>query len=377
MNDEQDPLHFETDAQPEPPQIGESLRAAREARGESVADVAAALKFSSRQVLAMEAERLHELPGPAFVKGFYRNYGRYLGVDIEPMIAARWAEPSARSVELSPITNARGTLPGSRRGGGVGRVFAALVSVLVLVLALGWYFDGFRLEDRPADEAGGELAGSSGNEPAPAPDVEIVDDDPLPAQSAGASDEAAASTAPGTSSMQFPAIIEAPPAAARSRPEATSGDAPGAHSEVAESTAVRAESSQPDPPLPEAAAPVEQAPAQSEPVESAEGGAASESASPAEPQPDVTSSGPRVVGSGSSRLVFSLSADAWLQVKDAQDRTLYVGTSRSGTTRVVQGDPPFWVTVGNADAVSLEFDGEPVELAPHMHTAGVARLVLE
>ncbi|MBA4742377.1 MAG: DUF4115 domain-containing protein, partial [Azoarcus sp.] len=97
----------------------------------------------------------------------------------------------------------------------------------------------------------------------------------------------------------------------------------------------------------------------------------------ADAQPDAAPSNAQIVGSGSSRLVFNLRADAWLQVKDAQDRTLYVGTSRSGTTRVVQGDPPFWVTVGNADSVSLEFDGEPVELAPHMHTAGVARLVLE
>jgi len=246
------------------------------------------------------------------------------------------------------------------------------------VLALGWYFDGFRLEDRPDDVAGADLADASGDAAETAPEVEIIDDEPS-VPDAGAVDEPAPA-ASGIAVPQLPATLEAPPAPALSSVEANNGDAPQAQPEAAQTTTTQPPASQPAPP-PEAAL-VEQVPAPDEPDEPVEPQQASAAREPTpaprtESQSDAAPSATQVAGSGSSRLVFSMSADAWLQVKDAQDRTLYVGTSRGGTTRVVQGDPPFWVTVGNADAVSLEFDGEPVELAPHMHTAGVARLVLE
>lgn len=61
--------------------IGRMLRLAREARGESLADAAYALKLTQSQVDAMERERFDLLPGPAFVRGFLRNYARHLGVE--------------------------------------------------------------------------------------------------------------------------------------------------------------------------------------------------------------------------------------------------------------------------------------------------------
>ncbi|WP_287367560.1 helix-turn-helix transcriptional regulator, partial [Thauera sp.] len=58
---------------------GAVLRAAREARGESVSEVAFALKLNPRQIAALEADNFSALPGMAFVRGFLRNYARYLG----------------------------------------------------------------------------------------------------------------------------------------------------------------------------------------------------------------------------------------------------------------------------------------------------------
>jgi len=66
---------------------GARLRQARERRGDSIAEVAQALKLAPRQVDALERGDYEALPGPAFVRGFMRNYARYLNLDPEPLIA--------------------------------------------------------------------------------------------------------------------------------------------------------------------------------------------------------------------------------------------------------------------------------------------------
>ncbi|MCL2162387.1 MAG: helix-turn-helix domain-containing protein, partial [Betaproteobacteria bacterium] len=73
--------------EPEPtPAPGEILRQAREARGESLNDVARTLKLSAQQLEALEAGRYDTLPGPTFVRGFLRNYANYLDLPPEPLL---------------------------------------------------------------------------------------------------------------------------------------------------------------------------------------------------------------------------------------------------------------------------------------------------
>lgn len=70
------------------PTVGERLFRAREARGLSIDEVAAALKLGPRQVVALEAGEWQGLPGNTFIRGFVRNYARYLELEIEPLMAA-------------------------------------------------------------------------------------------------------------------------------------------------------------------------------------------------------------------------------------------------------------------------------------------------
>ena len=70
---------------PEQAPIGAELRRARESRQLSVNEVANALKISVRQVEALEADQWERLPGRTFVRGFVRNYARYLHLDGEAM----------------------------------------------------------------------------------------------------------------------------------------------------------------------------------------------------------------------------------------------------------------------------------------------------
>ncbi|MBI3144914.1 MAG: helix-turn-helix domain-containing protein [Pseudogulbenkiania sp.] len=72
---------------PEHDGVGATLKAAREAAGLSLGEVADRLKLSLKQLEAIEEDRFEVLPGPAFVRGFVRNYARFLGVDAAPLMA--------------------------------------------------------------------------------------------------------------------------------------------------------------------------------------------------------------------------------------------------------------------------------------------------
>ena len=301
--------------QQELPPLGAVLRAAREARGESLSEVAMALKLSQRQIDAIENERFSELPGPAFVKGFVRNYGRYLGVDVEPMIAAHLGVAAASSnVELRPLGNARGTLPVSGSRPVVRRLLLPVLLVAAVGLALAWYFDGFD----PNPEVESVTVDESGVAPA---DVETPGLAPY--------DEAG-------ETLQPP---EAEPANEPVVPAEALSDASGPAAPVVTAEIIPV------------APPVVEAPA----VAEAEVG----------------------VASAQGRLVFRLKGESWIEVRDGGDRRLYSGLSDAGSVRVVQGQRPFAVTIGNAAGVELEHAGRAVDLAPHTSSGGVARLTVE
>lgn len=61
--------------------IGRRLRAAREARGLSLQTVEEDTKIRRKYVEALEAGQEAALPGDAYLKGFLRTYGNYLGMD--------------------------------------------------------------------------------------------------------------------------------------------------------------------------------------------------------------------------------------------------------------------------------------------------------
>src|SRR5262245_18146086 len=78
--------------------FGDGLRALREERGSSLDELARATRVSVRQLEALEAGRLDDLPAPVFVRGFIRAYCHALG---EPPEAAleRYARLTGEELE--------------------------------------------------------------------------------------------------------------------------------------------------------------------------------------------------------------------------------------------------------------------------------------
>ncbi|OYV47749.1 MAG: hypothetical protein B7X10_04125, partial [Burkholderiales bacterium 21-58-4] len=58
--------------------LGSTLKALREAKELSLGDVSARLKYSGRQIEALESEQWDSLPTGVSLRGLVRNYGRFL-----------------------------------------------------------------------------------------------------------------------------------------------------------------------------------------------------------------------------------------------------------------------------------------------------------
>lgn len=154
---------------PMPSGIGARLKAAREAAGLGLGEVADRLKLSLRQLDAIERDDFDALPGATFVRGFVRNYARFLEVDPEPLMQALEQHfPSAVNevANLVKGTAARETAHEAEEpepapaGGGAGKWLALLVVAAALAGGGAWY------ANRDADSAA-KQAGSADNQLAP------------------------------------------------------------------------------------------------------------------------------------------------------------------------------------------------------------------
>lgn len=299
--------------------VGMVLRHAREARGESLAEVAQALKLSLRQLDALERGHHESLPGPAFVRGFLRNYARHLGLDSTEVLSCLGGERTA-TVDLTPLSNAAGEMPAGR-GVRFNLVPAAVVAGLLLMLMFaGSYFGWFQTVPPP------EPVSLEAFPPGQAP--ELADDSG--ADGSGAED---AVSATGAKAQEETAALPAgaEPALAAGAPAAASARAPAG-------------------------------------VESAPGSA---------PAADAAASAPSEPSADSAdALRFAFTGESWVEVRDGAGRILFAGIGNAGSTRTVQGKPPFALVIGNARNVRLDFRGQPVDLVPHTKVT-VARLTVQ
>lgn len=76
------------------------------------------------------------------------------------------------------------------------------------------------------------------------------------------------------------------------------------------------------------------------------------------------------------RIVMRFEEESWVEVRDAAGRTLLEQLVPAGSQRVVSGQPPFDLVIGNAQHVQLTYQGQPFDLKPHTRV-DVARFTLK
>ncbi len=79
--------------------LGLWLRRARENKGLTLAEAEEALRIRSRYLHALEVGDYAALPGPIQIRGFIRNYARFLGLPVEEALARYQAEADGRPMQ--------------------------------------------------------------------------------------------------------------------------------------------------------------------------------------------------------------------------------------------------------------------------------------
>lgn len=279
MTDTADRQGAEPAAPVEAPSVGETLSRGRCSVGLSVDDVALHLKYSARQIDALEKGRYEELPESAFVRGMVRNYARLVKLDPEPL-TRRIAGSLALPAPIADAVPFRKPVPFSVPGRHVNLGYAVLSLGVLAVMAAVVLWPGERA-------TGSKLSFvAAGQAPAAAP-------------------------APAAPSAGVPVAVLGTPLAVIA-------------------------------PLPVAAAPA---------------------ATPA-------------AAAQRHRITLRFDRAAWVEVRGGDGRILTAELNAAGTTRVLEGVPPFKLVVGNSRHVRLSYGERPIDLARHARL-DVARLTLE
>jgi cytoskeleton protein RodZ len=117
------------------PALGERFRAAREARGLSLSDVAEQIRIRSVYLAAIEDDNWNAIGAPVYVRGFLRTYARFLGLDPEEVVADFNAEPHAPPPQQPAESSALRSERARTRGGASSFVIWIAAGVAVLLIA--------------------------------------------------------------------------------------------------------------------------------------------------------------------------------------------------------------------------------------------------
>jgi len=312
---------------------GKLLREQRELSGWSRAEVAWALCLAERQLRALEADDYANLPGRAYILGYWRNYANLLGVSIDHAIDAHKSGLPPRGARIALRAESRqahGVLEQARQ-----RWALAFGAAAVVFLAALWVWQG-------ADD-GLSLA--------------------LP------------SLSPGADWRKWPgAVEESPPAAPawNGAVDAAGGAGPG----VADTTVL------PEPNFPESEATVPLA-AESA-VDSPANSAANLAGNAAAAQSTAAQITVAAVAADNSaatnttaaaattaapvptttpppeQIILAVREQSWIEVHDGDGRRLIYRSVARGARVTLRGAAPFSVFIGNPAGVSVEYRGQPV-----------------
>jgi cytoskeleton protein RodZ len=280
---------------------GARLRAAREAAGLSLEQVAQQLKLAPRQVKALEDESFGELPGRTFSRGFVRNYARLLHLDAQDLLAHLPDVAQAPALE-SPTLHSTGAmiaeLPStSAPKAGLGRWLIPLILIgcIVAAAAYEWYRGGLS------------------NSAEPARTVSDATDHRAPATTA--------------------------PAVALPNPLASSSQTAASQTTAAQ-----------------AAAPQSEAPQSAPPVASMRDSVAT---------PADGSTYPASATPGDAALLLTYQGPSWTEIRDRSGQLVVSRLVAAGSVEPVNGAPPFDIVLGNAHVVTLVYRGRSIDLSPY------------
>jgi cytoskeletal protein RodZ len=126
--------------------LGEKLRAAREEKGINFDQVSRETNIASRYLEALETENFSGFPGEPYILGFLRNYGEYLGLDVQELLSMyRALKIQEQPIPVDQLLRSPPQYP---------RIIAGIVIALVILAAAGGGFYFLRRFPAAASETG-------------------------------------------------------------------------------------------------------------------------------------------------------------------------------------------------------------------------------
>lgn len=302
---------------------GRVIRQARERARLGIEDLATQTRLARSTLEALERDDFSQLNEAVYVRGYYRKCAKVLNLPEAELIAAydKLYAPKNAPMPTKLLIGHSGSTMGTQPGGG-GASSWTLIIVIAAMLGAGAWF----LTQDTGETAATPVALDDATSAIPA-------GEPLPAT---AFDSTPSATGP---SLAVAGSLSDPAAAALAAPLAPT---PGV--ELAPSTTLA--NANPEPSVPAA-----------DPV------------SAAAPASAVSASDP-------GALVLAFKSASWVRIEDADGRLLLSGTIQSGDRQVLKGRTPYSLFIGYAPGVTVEFDGKPFDLVPHIRQNSTARINL-
>lgn len=296
--------------------LGEMLRAARAALDLSLEEAAADLRIEEDMLRALEEHRFEALGAPVFAKGYLKQYAQRLNLSCDEVLAEYYRLAEPRDVQIAPSKVIK--LRDERQV--MISVMAGVALALLAAILFTWWLTQptttFAPTVTPPSEDTFEPALEPNLEPLLLPGAEPVDEGP-----AGALGEAPSPIDDETAVVDEGSVDEEAPGARQADADPEASPAPQAVTEV----------------------------------------------TPGDLAPE-----------GSSlRVVLDFREDSWVAATDVEGRRLYYGLGRAGARSAFVGRPPIDITLGNADGVNVEVEGEPYAVPEAVRQGNVARFTLD
>lgn len=79
---------------------------------------------------------------------------------------------------------------------------------------------------------------------------------------------------------------------------------------------------------------------------------------------------------GRAEVQLQFNATSWTRIEDATGKSLLSGVIQAGDRQTVAGEAPFAIFLGNAPGVSIQFNGQPVDMSQYTKGNNTARFTL-
>lgn len=298
--------------------LGAQLRQAREGKELTLQDVSNHLRFSTKQIEALENNQFDAFPDAMMARGFIRSYAKYLGVDAEPLLneyrAHAGDEPQKVIViksSMRPVALTEESWPWLKY---------ILATIVVLLFLLAWML---YVEFMPQ-----QTSAISGQTSTGLPTIQQVEDSPTVSDQTALPEVALPSAERATEADTAASVQDITTAQPSSGPVDAAGSA--------------------------AAAPALDA------VQTAQ----------AVIQPDTAANG------NAQTIRLSFTGQSWVSVTDKTGKLIYEKLAQRGAEETVAAVPPVTVVIGNATDTKLQYRGQVIDLSENTKN-NVARITLE